>query len=58
VLKLSQGGVLASFIACNPSTQPFVSFYPFGQTRALASPSLLMLCVALASVVQDEEVVK
>jgi hypothetical protein len=30
VLKLSQGSVLASFIACNLSTQPFVSFHPFG----------------------------
>jgi hypothetical protein len=30
VLKLSQGGVLASFITCNLSTQLFVSFHPFG----------------------------
>jgi hypothetical protein len=29
VLRLSQGGVLATFIACNLSTQHFVSFHPF-----------------------------
>jgi hypothetical protein len=27
---LSQGSVLASLITCNLSTQPFVSFHPFG----------------------------
>jgi hypothetical protein len=26
----SQGSFLASFITCNLSTQPFVSFHPFG----------------------------
>jgi hypothetical protein len=30
VLKLSKGSILASFIACNLSTQHFVSYHPLG----------------------------
>jgi hypothetical protein len=59
VLKLSQGGVLASFIACNPLHKLlFPSTHLANANANTYGARYFLLCVVVASVVQDEEVIE